>query len=81
MRVLAIVTAILLLVMAFLPLLTLSDGGIDPRVPADLYNEDKFHPVVGFLNDSFEVGDEKTLTIEVSLIDQSSSNSAPIEVR
>ncbi len=68
MRVPAIVTAILLLVMAFLPLGTLSDGGIDPRVPADLYGDDDTHPVVEFDNETFEVGTVGALgVLKVSL--------------
>ena len=63
MRVLAISTAILLLVMAILPLMTLSDGGIDPRVPADLYGDDDKHPVVMFDNETFEVGTVRALGV------------------
>ena len=57
MRVLAISTAILLLLMALLPLGTLSEGGIDPRVPDDLYGKDEKHPVVEFDNKTVEEGD------------------------
>jgi hypothetical protein len=68
MRVLAISTAILLLLMALLPLGTLADGGIDPRVPDDLYGENDTHPVVVFDNKTFEVGTVGDLGIlEVSL--------------
>ncbi len=56
MRVPSISVAIFLLAMAFLPLVALSDGGIDPRVPADLYGDDDTHPVVMFKNETFEVG-------------------------
>ncbi len=56
MRGIAFSTAILLLVMTLIPLVTLSDGGIDPKVPDDLYGDDETHPEVAFDNKTFEVG-------------------------
>ncbi len=80
MRVPAIVTAILLLVMAFLPLMTLSDGGIDPQVPADLYSDDDKHPVVEFTNATIEVGIDGGLDVKVGINDPSTTGNPRINV-
>ncbi|MCK4970426.1 MAG: hypothetical protein KAS77_07860, partial [Thermoplasmata archaeon] len=44
----------------------LGEGGIDPRVPDDVYSPEKFHPVVGFQNVSLPVGSSGILPINVS---------------
>ena len=80
MRVLAISTAVLLLVLALLPLGTLSDGGIDPRVPADLYDDDETHPVVEFPNATFEVGTDGELDVRVGFVDPATTGIRKINV-
>ncbi|MCK5251760.1 MAG: hypothetical protein KAQ96_02375, partial [Thermoplasmata archaeon] len=44
----------------------LGEGGVDPRVPDDVYSSERFHPVVGFQNVSLPVGSSGILPINVS---------------
>ncbi|NIP36645.1 MAG: hypothetical protein GWN18_16870 [Thermoplasmata archaeon] len=44
----------------------LGEGGVDPRVPSDLYGEDEFHPVVDFRNATLELDTSGELEVDVS---------------
>lgn len=66
-------TAIFLLAMAFLPLVALSDGGIDPRVPAGTYPSTYLGPIVEFQNSTLERGTSGPLDIQVKWANESFS--------
>ncbi len=80
MRVIAFSTAILLLFMALLPLGTLSDGGIDPRVPDDLYDADETHPEVEIDNATIEEGDLGEINATLAFYDSEITDKININV-
>lgn len=62
-----VVLAVIALMMLSMPSPSLAeDGGVDPRLPADLYKSGSPHPEVVFANATIEEGTNGSLTITVS---------------
>lgn len=59
--------AVIALAMLSLPSPSLAgDGGVDPRLPSDLYQAGSPHPEVGFPNATIEEGTNGSLTVQLS---------------